>query len=104
MSQLGHHTLAFNDVYISVKQNSSPFQEKSFTCKFRHERTTHSKTLGPFSHYESMENVMTLKLRSIDNQQRLLLKANILSGYLQKVKEFGYLKTFYKNKFSDFER
>ena len=68
MSQLGHHTLAFNDVYTSVKQNSSPFQEKGFTCKFQYERTTHSQTLGPFLHYVSMENVMTLKIRYIDNQ------------------------------------
>ena len=30
MSQLGDHTLAFNDVYTSVKRNSSPFQEKKF--------------------------------------------------------------------------
>ena len=46
MSQLGHHTLTFNDVYTSVKRNPSPFQETSFTCKFRHERTTHSKTFS----------------------------------------------------------
>ena len=62
MSQLGYHTLTFNDVYTSVKRNSLPLQEKSFTCKFRHERTTHSKTLAPFLHYESMENIMTLKI------------------------------------------
>ena len=70
MSQLGHHTLTFNDVHTSVKRNPSPFQEKSFTCKFRHERTTHSKTLAPFLNYESMENVLTLKIRycNIDNQ------------------------------------
>ena len=68
MSQLGHHTLTFNDVYTSVKRKSSPFQEKSFTCKFRHERITHSKALAPFLHYESMENVLTLKIRYIDNQ------------------------------------
>ena len=36
MTQVGHHTLTF-------KVNSSPFQEKSFTHKFRHERTTQSK-------------------------------------------------------------
>ena len=60
--------LAFNYVYTSVKQNSSPFQEKGFTCKFRHERTTHSKTLRPFLHYESMKNLMTLKIWYIDNQ------------------------------------
>ena len=29
-TRLGHHTLAFNDVYTSVKQNSSQFQEKKF--------------------------------------------------------------------------
>ena len=66
MPQLGHHTLTFNDVYTSVKRKSSPFQEKSFTCKFRQERTTHSKPLVPFLHYKSMENVMTLKIRYID--------------------------------------
>ena len=54
MSQLGHHKLTFNDVYTSVKRKSSQFEEKSFTYKFRHERTTHSKTLAPFLHYESM--------------------------------------------------
>ena len=58
MSQLGRQTLTFNVVYTSVKRGSSPFQEKSFTCKFGHERTTHSKT-APFLHYESMENVIT---------------------------------------------
>ena len=68
MSPLSHHTLTFNDVYTSVKRNSSPFQEKSFTCKFRYEKTTHSKALAPFLHYESMENAMTLKIRYIDNQ------------------------------------
>ena len=30
MSQLGHHTLTFNDVYTSVKRNSLPFQETKF--------------------------------------------------------------------------
>ena len=68
MSQLGHRTLTFNDVNIKVKRNSSPFQEKGFTCKYRHERTTHSKTLGLFFNYESMENAMTLKIRYIDVQ------------------------------------
>ena len=56
-----------NDVYTSVKGNTSPFQEKIFTCKFLHQRTTHSKTLAPFLHYEWMENVLTLKIRYIDN-------------------------------------
>ena len=68
MSQLGHHTLTFNDVYTSVKRKSSPFQEKSFTRKFRHERTTHSIALAPFLHYKSMENILTLKIRYIYNQ------------------------------------
>ena len=30
MSQIGHHTLTLNDVYTSVKRNSSLFQEKKF--------------------------------------------------------------------------
>ena len=68
MSKHGHYTLTFNDVYTSVKRNALSFQEKSFTCKFRHERTTHSKALAPFLHCESMENVLTLRTRYIDNK------------------------------------
>ena len=96
--QLGHHKLTFNDVYTSVKRKSSPYQEKNFTCKFRHERTTHSIALAPFLHYESMENVLTSKIRYIDNQYRSLLKANLLRGYIQNVNEWGYLEIFYENK------
>ena len=34
MSQLGHHTSTFNDVYIKVKRKSLPFQEKKFYLQF----------------------------------------------------------------------
>ena len=87
MFQLGHHTLTFNDVYTSVKRNSSPFQEKKFYLQIPTQKDHTSKALAPFLHYESMENVLTLKIRYIDNLLRLLLKANILRGYLQNVNE-----------------
>ena len=81
MAYLVHHTLNRNGTYTSGKRNSLPFDEKAFTNKSQHKKTSETSKSTLFFHSKPMEESVILNIEYTGLSTVVKLKARILVGY-----------------------